>query len=525
MIGRRLRALMLGALATMLLLAAATPASAFWYGPPELTWTLGDDGTARFDACGSNDGVVSRILEYTWVIFPAHSSVRIYEETLQGHGAPGTPCDDFSYRFTEEGTYRVVLDILNDAGERAYTDGYLEVDFPEADLGVTVTDSADPVLTGRSVTYTIELANAGPDAATDVELTAIVSPPGGADWSISGSGGMSCGQGSGVHCTEPTLGAGETRTVTVRASLGEPGTLATSAHARSATADPDDTNDDAIERTTVRAPDDVPPTVVGVPDRDPNAHGWYKRDVTIDWRASDPEPSSGDPSDPPDTVASKEGRDVEYESDPSCDPDDNCATGTVVLSIDATDPEVTCDFRDPVFLLRAADATISATVTDGLSGPVDAALIAAVDTTRVGAGAVELTGRDRAGNRTDVTCAYTVAYAFEGFFPPVRGDGVLNVVKAGWPIPLWWRLTDANGAPVRDLEDAEVTVRSLECPLGTSVDLAIEDSLGRTGLRHLGRGFYQLLWKTPKAYARSCKTMRLDLGDGTLHTALFRFTR
>ena len=34
-------------------------------------------------------------------------------------------------------------------------------------------------------------------------------------------------------------------------------------------------------------------------------------------------------------------------------------------------------------------------------------------------------------------------------------------------------------------------------------------------LQNLGNGYYQLNWKTPSGYARSCKLMRLDLGEGS----------
>jgi uncharacterized repeat protein (TIGR01451 family) len=39
-----------------------------------------------------------------------------------------------------------------------------------ADLGVTVSDAPDPVSVGAQLTYTIEVANAGPDLATGVIL-------------------------------------------------------------------------------------------------------------------------------------------------------------------------------------------------------------------------------------------------------------------------------------------------------------------------------------------------------------------
>jgi len=56
-------------------------------------------------------------------------------------------------------------------------------------------------------------------------------------------------------------------------------------------------------------------------------------------------------------------------------------------------------------------------------------------------------------------------------------------------------------------------------------DLPEERSTGRSGLRYLGRGRYRFVWKSPKSYANSCKTLKLDLGDHIAHTAEFRFTK
>ena len=89
--------------------------------------------------------------------------------------------------------------------------------------------------------------------------------------------------------------------------------------------------------------DTVPPVVHGTPDRSPNAAGWYSSDVTIGWTSTDPQPSSGQPSQPPATVASKDGANFFYSSDPGCDPAGNCASGSLTLSIDETPPKVTRD--------------------------------------------------------------------------------------------------------------------------------------------------------------------------------------
>lgn len=66
---------------------------------------------------------------------------------------------------------------------------------------------------------------------------------------------------------------------------------------------------------------------------------------------------------------------------------------------------------------------------------------------------------------------------------------------------------------------------SLSCLLGTTTDLVEEYATGASGLQNLGNGYYQFNWKTPKSYAHSCKTVSLNLGDGVMHQAQFRFTK
>ena len=92
-------------------------------------------------------------------------------------------------------------------------------------------------------------------------------------------------------------------------------------------------------------------------------------------------------------------------------------------------------------------------------------------------------------------------------------------------IPLKWRIVDANGAPVTDLASVGVTAVTLPCSLGTTPDQPYESANG--GLQNLGDGYYQFDWKTPKTYAKSCKTVTLDLGEGPgmERTALFQFTK
>jgi hypothetical protein len=160
----------------------------------------------------------------------------------------------------------------------------------------------------------------------------------------------------------------------------------------------------------------VPPTVVGVPDRQPNVFGWYRAPVTIDWQASD---NSSQASDPADTVADQDGKDVHYTSNPSCDPSNNCATGTVNVSLDQIPPVVTCR-EAPVFeVTQNSLAFVSADESDTLSGSPDETPGVGVDISSAGQKTVDVTGEDFAGNTTTITCPYTVVDTRSDTQPPV----------------------------------------------------------------------------------------------------------
>ena len=109
-------------------------------------------------------------------------------------------------------------------------------------------------------------------------------------------------------------------------------------------------------------------------------------------------------------------------------------------------------------------------------------------------------------------------------------NNVLNGANSGQAIPLKWTLRDFNGAPVTTLASVNVTAVSLSCAQGSTADLIEEYAAGASGLINKGDGSYQFNWKTPTSYAKSCKTLRLDLGEGTAqnpvyHVALFEFKK
>ena len=137
---------------------------------------------------------------------------------------------------------------------------------------------------------------------------------------------------------------------------------------------------------------------------------------------------------------------------------------------------------------------------------------------------------DQAGNAGYLPAAQEIQradvdYQFAGFAQPVDNDGP-NSAKAGQAIPLKWRLTDANGDPVTTLATAAITAKSLSCAFALTPDLLEEYAASGSGLQNLGNGYYQLNWKTPTSFAKSCKALHLDLGEGSgTRTAVFHFTK
>lgn len=211
-----------------------------------------------------------------------------------------------------------------------------------------------------------------------------------------------------------------------------------------------------------------------------------------------------------------------------CFPSGQWVPGPVIpaggnLRIDLTPPTLAPTVSPNPVPLHGT-ATVSPNATDALSG-IDPALTSCgpVDTSTPGSHTVSCTATDRAGNTRTASASYTVGYVFGGFKPPVDGTGP-NSVNSGRAVPLKFTVSDANGAPVTNLTTVTVTAVSVPCDLGSTPSLPAEQP-ANNGLLNLGRGSYSWVWKTPKSYARSCKTLRIDLGDGLFHTATFRFTK
>jgi hypothetical protein len=201
-------------------------------------------------------------------------------------------------------------------------------------------------------------------------------------------------------------------------------------------------------------------------------------------------------------------------------------------SIDTTPPLVTVTgvTEGSTYVLGAVPQVGCSTTDEGSGVAIEASLSSSGGNT-LGVGNFTATcsgALDNAGNPGNTAIVhYNVAFLFIGFTSPVDNAPLMNIAKAGQIIPLKWRLTDANGNPITELTDVDVavTTTSLSCDAGTTGDLIEEYTGGSLGLQNLGNGYYQWNWKTPTSYANSCKTLSLDLGEGSEHTALFQFRR
>jgi hypothetical protein len=252
-------------------------------------------------------------------------------------------------------------------------------------------------------------------------------------------------------------------------------------------------------------------------------NGWYTSNVSLTWTVSEPEsPASLVKTGCVDQNITADQAATTY----SCSAtSDGGSAGPVDVTIkrDATNPTLSPSVSPNPVLLNGS-ATASAGASDNLSG-IFSASCDPVDTSSVGGSkSVACTATDNAGNSANASAPYSVGYKFAGFFSPVD-NGMLNVAKAGQAIPLKWRLLDANDAPVTNLSSVGVTVASLSCSSGTTSDEVEEYAAGSSGLQNLGDGYYQFNWKTPTNYANSCKTMNLNLGEGSNRTALFQFRK
>jgi uncharacterized repeat protein (TIGR01451 family) len=121
----------------------------------------------------------------------------------------------------------------------------------EADLSVAKTDSPDPVASGGTLTYTIQVTNLGPSGSSGMTLTDTL--PAGVTFVSSSPGAPTCTAAGGtVTCTLGALAASATTTVTIQVTVNQlSGTLGNTASVAGNENDPSGGNNADTETTTI----------------------------------------------------------------------------------------------------------------------------------------------------------------------------------------------------------------------------------------------------------------------------------
>jgi uncharacterized repeat protein (TIGR01451 family) len=172
------------------------------------------------------------------------------------------------------------------------TDAYLLT--PTADLSVTLADSPDPVTGLGTVAYTVGVSNAGPAAATSVQVVQSITsaPSTGVGFQGASGTGWSCSAGAtSVTCTLASLAAGASApTLTIQWDVGpEGGTVLAQAVVSAAEADPQAANNTASASTTVNG---VPYADLGIVKNDGGVTVLWNRPITYTLTVSNAGPGA-----------------------------------------------------------------------------------------------------------------------------------------------------------------------------------------------------------------------------------------
>jgi hypothetical protein len=208
----------------------------------------------------------------------------------------------------------------------------------------------------------------------------------------------------------------------------------------------------------------------------------------------------------------------------------NPATATRTVNVvDTTAPVISCPANVVAILPPNSMATSMAvsypavTATDSCSSSVTvnsspaSGSIFPVGTTIVNATASDGT------NTSNCSFTVTVLYNFAGFFPPISNLPVVNVVNAGRAIPVKFSLSGYKGLNIfapNSPASGQIVCNSSD----PAVTLEDTTTAGGSSLSYdAGADQYIYVWKTDASWAGTCRQLVVQLNDGSIHRADFRF--
>ncbi|NNH75249.1 hypothetical protein HLB23_36275 [Nocardia uniformis] len=127
------------------------------------------------------------------------------------------------------------------------------------------------------------------------------------------------------------------------------------------------------------------------------------------------------------------------------------------------------------------------------------------------------------GTDSTTTTIGNPAFPFTGFFAPVDNPPTVNTMKAGAAVPVKFGLGGDQGLNI--FASGSPASQQVDCQSGATTS-PVEETVtaGGNSLSYdSATSRYNYVWKTDKAWAGTCRTLDLNLTDGTDHTAHFAF--
>lgn len=262
----------------------------------------------------------------------------------------------------------------------------------------------------------------------------------------------------------------------------------------------------------------------------PGDHGWYKSDVTVQFKATDATSGFATGGDVKTAVSSGEGQGIVIDSPAFTDLAGNTEEGgadrSPAFNIDKTAPTNIqfLGMADGGSYYYGSVPNPTCTATDAVSGLASCVVVPDDSPTSVGSHLYKAIATDNAGWTSTSELTYTVmAWTLKGFYAPVDMGGVWNTVKNGATVPLKFEVFSDH-----ELTDTSVVrsfaVAGVACP-GTDVITDPVEQLATTGgtsLRYDSTaGQFIQNWQTPKK-SGACYTVTMTTQDGTSLSANFK---
>jgi hypothetical protein len=272
---------------------------------------------------------------------------------------------------------------------------------------------------------------------------------------------------------------------------------------------------DLIVRTTtvstwqfgepVSPSDSTPPVITPSVTGTLGLNGWYTSNVGVSWTVTDPESaiSSTSGCDPTTISADSTGTTLTCQATSG----GGTASSPITIKRDGTAPTLTC--QAAAFVLGSAGGQVSATVTDGTSGPASSSVSGPANVTSAGVKSVSLTASDLAGNQSTSSCGYVVRYGFPGFTSPTAGA----TSKPGSTIPVRFALTNAAGTPISD-----ASAQALANACGVRISFTAGDPANACASYNAKADRFEFDLKTTKSMTgQQTITVRVFVGSGLVN--------